>query len=89
MNGFAARAVADVAGLVFHACVSVVTEVVGHFGFKRAFDEGFGDLLENAVLAGEVFGRLVGLEELVDEFRVNAGRAGRLGHACLLVSGSA
>jgi hypothetical protein len=89
LDGFAARAVADVADVVLHALVLVVTEVIGHFGFKGAFDQGFGDLLENAVLTGQVFGRLVSLEELVDEFRVKAGRAGRLGHACLLVSGSA
>jgi len=75
----AARAVACVAGVVLHACVSVVTEGVGQLGFERAFDQGFGDLFEGAGLAGQVLGCLVGFEELVDQLWVNAGRAGQAG----------
>jgi hypothetical protein len=58
-EGFLAASVAGVAGLVGHQFILAMTQVVSHFGLQRAFNQGFGELLEDAVLANQVFRFLV------------------------------
>jgi hypothetical protein len=50
-----AFAVAGIASGIGHAGILGVTQVLGHLGFQRALDKAFGQLLEQAVLADEVF----------------------------------
>ncbi len=50
-----AFAVADIASGIGHAGIVGVTQVLCHLGFQSALDETFGQLLEQAVLANEVF----------------------------------
>ena len=62
------RSVATV-GLALRGLLSaLVAEVVGDLGLEGAVDESGSELLEKAVLANEVLGGLVALEEEVDEF---------------------
>jgi hypothetical protein len=63
-----AFAVSGVATGMGHALVFSVTQVLGHFRFKGAFDQSFGELLEQAVLADEVFRFFVVSQQAVDEF---------------------
>jgi len=63
-----ALAVAGVAGRIGDGLMFVVTEVFGHFGFEGFLDQQLGQLLEQAVLADQVFGFLVVAEQLGNEF---------------------
>lgn len=56
LEGLAAAAVARVASGVGDRFVLVVTEVLGHLGIQRLLDQQLGQLLEQAVLADQVFG---------------------------------
>jgi hypothetical protein len=59
LEGLLALAVAGIASLVGHRCMPVVAEVLGQFCVQRLLDQQLGQLLEQAVLADEVFGLLV------------------------------
>ena len=50
----------------------VVAGVGGHFGFERGLEDGFGDLLEQAVFTDDVSWLLVACDELVDELLMRA-----------------
>ena len=63
-----AFAVAGVASGVGHAGVLGVAKVLGHLGLQGALDQALGQLLEQAVLANEVFRLFVASEQLVDQF---------------------
>ena len=45
----------------------VVAEVMGELGLHGAFEDGFGELLQEAVLAENVFGLLVVFQELIEQ----------------------
>jgi len=49
----------------------VVAEVVSEFALESALDEGFGQLLEEAVLAEQIIGAVTIFEKFVNEFRLN------------------
>ena len=51
-----AVAVADVGGVVNDTAALAVSQVVRHFDLQRTFDQHLGQLLEQAVLAYQVFG---------------------------------
>lgn len=42
----------------------VVTEMLGHFGFQRPLHQHLGQLLEQAILANQIFGFLVFVSRL-------------------------
>ena len=80
LNGFAVHPVACVARVVVDALAVVVTEVMGHLSVEGTLEQRLRQLLQEAVLAEQVFGVLVGLEQLVNELRVDGGV---LGHGVL------
>jgi hypothetical protein len=51
--------------------VLLVAEVVSHLALEGALDDRLGELLEEAVVTEHVFGRLVILEQFVQEFWCN------------------
>ena len=55
LEGLLALAVAGVAAGVGHGFVALVPQVLGQFRVQRSFDQQLGQLLEQAVLADEVF----------------------------------
>ena len=63
-----ALAVASVAAGVDHRFVSVVAEVLGQFGVQRLFYQQLGQLLEQAVLADQVFRFLVISQQFRQQF---------------------
>jgi hypothetical protein len=81
LNGFAGRAVAFVACFVADALAWFMAEMRAHFGLKGSLENGFGELLDQAVFTEKVFWCGL-LKELVDEFRVDGGC---LGHVVLPV----
>lgn len=81
LNGLLARVIAFVTCVVGDGLAGRVTEVVGHFGVEGVLEQRLRAWLEEVVFAEWVFGLMVGFEELVDEFGVDA--CG-LGHTILL-----
>ena len=59
LQHLAALAVAGVALGVADRVVLLMAQVLGHLGFQRPLHQQFGQLLEQAVLADQVFGLLV------------------------------
>lgn len=55
----------------------VVTEMLGHLGLERFLDQQLGQLLEQTVLANQVFGFLVVAQQLGYEFIGNGVFLGR------------
>ncbi len=55
----------------------VVTEVFGHFSFEGFLNQQLGQLLEQAILADQVFGFLVVAQQLRNEFIGDAVFLGR------------
>src|SRR5437868_5559391 len=51
-----------------------IAEVVGEFGLHGAFENRFGELFKEAVFTEDIFGRLVVLEQLVNEVNINKRR---------------
>jgi hypothetical protein len=51
-----------------HAVIFGVAEVLGHLGLQGSLHPSFGELLEQAVLANEVFRCLVVSQQAVDQF---------------------
>ena len=81
LHGFLARAVPGVAAVIGDSSVRLMPEMVGHFGLKCSLEQNFGELFEQPVFSGDVFGRTAALKELVDEFGVEF-----LGHPVPLLS---
>jgi hypothetical protein len=48
-----------------------IAEVVGQLAVEGTLDESLSELLEQAVLAEQVFGLLVVLQQLVEQFESN------------------
>jgi len=63
---FAAFSVARVAPMVAGRVVLLVAQMIGHLGFQGPLQEGFGQLLEQAVLPDDILGFLVVGEQLID-----------------------
>ena len=59
LEGLLALAVAGVAAGVGHGFMALVAQVFGQFGVQRLLHEQLGQLLEQAVLANQVFRLLV------------------------------
>ena len=59
LEGLLALAVAGVTAGIGHGLVAFVTQVFGQFGVQRLLHQQFGQLLEQAVLANQVFRLLV------------------------------
>jgi len=68
LQGLAAVAIARIAGEVGNGLVLVMTEVLGHFSFKSPLDEHLGELLQETILADQVFGLGVIGHEAFGEF---------------------
>ena len=68
LQGLGTVAVAGVAGAVGDGTAHSVAEVFGHLGFKRPLNQHLGQLLEQAVLANQVFGFLVVDQQGVGQF---------------------
>src|SRR5438552_2509645 len=51
-----------------------IAEVVGEFGLHGAFENRFGELFKEPVFTEDIFGRLVVLEQLVNEININRRR---------------
>jgi hypothetical protein len=49
----------------------VVDEVVSEFALKGPLDGGFGQLLQESILAEQVFGAVTILKQFVNKFRLN------------------
>jgi len=54
-----AFAIAGVAGGISNRLASGVAQVLGHLGLQPSFHQGFGEMLEQPVLANQVFRFLV------------------------------
>jgi len=65
-EGLLALAVAGVAGGIGYRLVAGVAKVFGHLGFQRTLDQFLGELLEQAMLANQVFRFLVIGQQAVD-----------------------
>src|SRR5574340_1621971 len=59
LEGLPALAVAGIASGVGHGLVPGVAQMLGHFGIERLLDQELGQLLQEAILADQVFGFLV------------------------------
>ena len=55
LEGLPALAVAGVASVVGHRFVALMAQVLGQLSVQGSFDQQLGQLLEQAVLADEVF----------------------------------
>ncbi|KXB32585.1 hypothetical protein AT959_02580 [Dechloromonas denitrificans] len=55
LQGLPALAVAGVAGRILHRLILAMAEVVGHLRFQRLLDQQLGQLLEQPILANQVF----------------------------------
>ena len=56
LQGLLAFAITGVAGQILYRLVLAVAELIGHLGFQRFLDQQFRELLEQPVLANQVFG---------------------------------
>jgi len=63
-----AEAIARVAGGVGNGLILVMTKVLGHLSFKSPLDEHLGELLQETILADQVFGLGVIGHEAFGEF---------------------
>jgi hypothetical protein len=68
LESFLAAPVAGVTGLVGHQFILAMTQVVSQLGLQRAFNQGFGELLEDAVLANQILRLLVVRQQCVYQF---------------------
>jgi hypothetical protein len=68
LESFLAASVAGVAGLVGHQFILAMTQVVSQFGLQCAFNQGFGKLLENAVLANQILRLFIVRQQCVYQF---------------------
>jgi hypothetical protein len=48
---------------------ALLLQVGLHFSFQAAFDQRFGQLLEDATFAQQVFRTLVAFEQFIEDFR--------------------
>jgi hypothetical protein len=67
-EGLLATTVAGVARRVGDGRVALMTQVLGHFSFQCPLNQLLGELLEQPVLAYQVFRLLVVSQQLVDQF---------------------
>jgi hypothetical protein len=63
------RAVPAVAAVVAGRIVLAIAEVLGQFGVHRTFQQRFGELLQQPVLANDLLRILVVRKQLLDQFR--------------------
>ena len=70
-EGLGGLAVAGVAAFVAFGVVLGVAEVMGEFGLHGAFEQGFGELLEQAIFAEHVVGLFIVLEQFVNQIDVD------------------
>jgi len=45
--------------------------MIGHLGFQRSFQDGFGQLFEQTVLPDDILGSLVVSQQLIDQLFVD------------------
>ena len=64
---FFAAPISGVASFIGDHLVLVMTQVVGHLGLKCPLDQGLGQLLQQAVLAYQIFGLFVVCQQCVNQ----------------------
>jgi hypothetical protein len=68
LQGLGTVTVAGVAGAVANSAAPTVAEVFGHLGFECTLNQHLGKLLEQAVLANQVFGFLIVGQKRIGQF---------------------
>ena len=68
LQGLGTVAVSGIAGAVGNGSALIVAEVFSHLGFECSLNQHLGQLLEQAILANQVFGFLVVGQQGVGQF---------------------